>query len=439
MTDEGLSRRAFLEGAAVATLAAGLLSSRAGADEAADKAEAEKAKEQPPTPVNVGLIGAGVWGKEIARMLATIPNAQLKTVADSAASERRKVKDLAPAAEAVDDYKKILDDAAVTAVIVATPTYLHKQIVLDAIAAGKHVYCEAPLAVTTDDLTAICQAARGAKTIFQPGLQRHCHGLNKRVVSAMDTGTLGTLISIRSQSRKSVNWYRPAATPERTKERSWQIYRESSLGTVGELGIHQLDIINWLTCPNHPSGRPSPKLPKSVSGVGSRLARTDGDYEVPDTTFVSLEYPDSVYVQVESSIATSHGGNREEIVGAQGTIFLRDAGAKSMGYFFAEAGRPTEGWEPYAKRETVEDEIGIILRATPPGGFAIEKIEKGDFGVLDPLNYSLGSFLKRTVSGKPPLVGWVQAFEANVIAIKAAEAVASGKAYAFKREDFVLA
>jgi len=312
---------------------------------------------------------------------------------------------------------------------VATPTYLHKQIVLDAIAAGKHVYCEAPLAVTMDDLKAICGAAKAAKTVFQPGLQRHCHPLNKRVNNAMSAGSCKQLVSIESKSRQKVDWQLAGATPERAKERSWRIYSATSLGPVGELGIHQIDFCNWMAL-----GKPV-----AVRGMGTNQAHGDAGYEVPDTTFVTLEYPNQVLAFIESTIASSHGGNREEIVGIGGTILVRDAGEKSMGYLFKEAGTETEGWEPYAKRETIDDEIGIILRATPPGGFSIEKVEHGDFGVREPLYYALGSFLKRCCNGKAPLVDAKRAYWANVIAIRAAEAVAKGTRIPFQAEDFTLA
>ena len=231
---EQIPRRHFLEGAAAATLVAAALASGRRLS-AAEGEPVKEADELPMHEVKLGLIGAGMWGKEIARSLSHTPNITLKTVCDSAPTEKAKVEKVAPKAEFVEEYKKVLDDKAIQGVIIATPTYLHKQIVLDAIAAGKHVYCEAPLAVTMEDLVAICQAAREAQVVFQPGLQRRCHPLTKRVKSATVDGSIKQAVLLRSQARQRVNWMRAGATPERAKERSWQAYWETSLGPIGEL------------------------------------------------------------------------------------------------------------------------------------------------------------------------------------------------------------
>ena len=73
----------------------------------------------------------------------------------------------------------LLDRDDVQAVVVATPTHLHRAIAIDALEAGKHVYCEAPLAASIDDARAIPQAARGASTVFQTGLQGRSNPIYK--------------------------------------------------------------------------------------------------------------------------------------------------------------------------------------------------------------------------------------------------------------------
>ncbi|MBI5832036.1 MAG: Gfo/Idh/MocA family oxidoreductase [Armatimonadetes bacterium] len=428
---QDIPRRHFLEGAAAATLIAALAS---GSKLVA--AEGEPVKETDELPmheVKLGLIGAGMWGKEIARSLAKVTNATLKTVCDSAAVEKGKVAQVAPKADFVEDYRKVLDDKAIQGVIIATPTHLHKQIVLDAIAAGKHVYCEAPLAVSMDDLTAICRAARDAQVVFQPGLQRRCHPLSKRVKSATVDGSIRQAVLLRSQARMRVNWMRNAATPERAKERSWQAYADTSLGPIGELGIHQIDIANyWLG-----------SKPKSVTGFGAQTTWADSNWEVPDTSFATYSgFTGGARAVVESTVGSSHWGNAEELVGVDGTVLFRDNNEKTLGYLFKESGVASAGWEVYAKKADVLGELGIIMVATPPGGFSIERIESGHMGIMEPLHYALGSFAKRIDLNDPaqkPLVGWQKAFEANVIAIKSAAAIRDGKTVDFATDDFKLA
>src|SRR5205823_10521007 len=104
--------------------------------------------------------------------LATLPRAEIAGICDTyQATFSRCAKDAPNAAHAT-DYKAILDNKEIRAVIVATPTHLHKEIVLAALKAGKHVYCEAPLAHTVEDAREIALAAKAAKKlIFQSGLQ----------------------------------------------------------------------------------------------------------------------------------------------------------------------------------------------------------------------------------------------------------------------------
>src|SRR6185295_19305559 len=98
----------------------------------------------------------------------------------------------APKAIQTKDYKTILDNKDINAVIVATPTHLHKEIVLAALKAGKHVYCEAPLAHTIEDAREIALAAKAAKKqIFQAGLQMRSDPQRQFLLPFIRSGALG--------------------------------------------------------------------------------------------------------------------------------------------------------------------------------------------------------------------------------------------------------
>ena len=91
-------------------------------------------------PVSCGVIGCGVWGREILQTLATLPNAPVAAICETYQPFLNRAKESAPKAQTYLDYRKLLDDKSVEAVIVATPSHLHKEIVLAALQAGKHVY-----------------------------------------------------------------------------------------------------------------------------------------------------------------------------------------------------------------------------------------------------------------------------------------------------------
>src|SRR4051812_536744 len=124
-----------------------------------------------PSKVKVAVIGCNVWGREILNTLARLDKADVVAVCDHYESALRRAKEAAPKAEGYTDYTKVLENKDVQGVIVATPTHQHKEIVLAALKAGKHVYCEAPLANKIEDAREIARAARDAtKSYFQAGL-----------------------------------------------------------------------------------------------------------------------------------------------------------------------------------------------------------------------------------------------------------------------------
>src|SRR5207248_7909027 len=125
----------------------------------------------------------------------------------------------APKATQTKDYKTILENKEINAVIVATPTHLHKEIVLAALKAGKHVYCEAPLAHTIEDAREIALAAKAApqQVIFQCGLQVRCDPQRIFLLPFVRSGALGKMIMARAQWHKKSSWRSASASPEQEK------------------------------------------------------------------------------------------------------------------------------------------------------------------------------------------------------------------------------
>ena len=121
--------------------------------------------------VRCAVIGFGPWGREIATEIEDLPEMRLSAVCDTYAPMLRRARRSHPDADQHEDYRAVLEDPEIDAVMVATPTHQHRQVVIDALAAGKHVYCEAPMAHSTEDARAIGEAANKASDqIFQVGL-----------------------------------------------------------------------------------------------------------------------------------------------------------------------------------------------------------------------------------------------------------------------------
>jgi predicted dehydrogenase len=128
-------------------------------------------KNESPPPVSIGVIGCGVWGRGLLKTLATIPNSPVVAVSDTYPAYLRRGLRGAPKAKGYPSHTELLADENVQAVVIATPTHQHREVVQAVLEAGKHVYCETPMAHTIDDARAIAKAVEAApKLNFQVGL-----------------------------------------------------------------------------------------------------------------------------------------------------------------------------------------------------------------------------------------------------------------------------
>src|SRR3984957_1511760 len=257
---------------------------------------------EPPAPVSCGVIGCGVWGREILKTLAVLPNAPVVAICDTYGPWLNRAKnEAAPKAETYKDYKELLANKTVECVIIATPTPTHKEIVLAALEAGKHVYCEAPLGGTIEDARAIAQAAKAAvKVNFQAGLQNRSDPNRNYVRGFIRSGALGKNVMLRSQWHKKDSWRRTAPSPEREQALNWRLKKSTSTGLVGEVGIHQLDIMNWYTG----------ELPLAATGFGGILNWNDGR-EVADTVQSVIQYDDGVNYTFDATLASNFDSDYE--------------------------------------------------------------------------------------------------------------------------------
>ncbi len=423
MTDSGIDRRDFLKGAA-ATMA--LLITAEGLS-SAQAAAAEGAAAAPAGPaVKVGVIGLGAWGKEIVTTLAKMPGFQVTAICDTYEAFLNRAAKIATNAKTFSDYKQLLASPDVEAVVVATPTHLHKEIVLAAIQADKHVYCEAPIASSIDDAKAIALAGQGSKRIFQVGLQGRTNPLYEHITKFVKSGCMGTVAAAHAQCNKRQSWRKMAPNPEREKEMNWRLSKDTSAGLVGELGVHNIDLVNWYLA----------ALPVSVIGFGAIAGWNDGR-DVPDTVQCVIEYPKNVRLVFSATCVSGFGGDYTLMQGDQSSLMLRD----KRGWMVKEADSALIGWEPYAKKEQVFEETGICMIASAskilaegkePGKEASSELTE------EPLEVALRAFAASVRAGSKPAAGALEGYQAAVMTIKANEAILSGSKIAYTPDMFEL-
>ena len=423
MTDSGIDRRDFLRGAA-ATVALLMTAEGLGLS---DVAAAEAADAPIPGPaVKLGVIGLGQWGKEIVTALSTMPSAQITAICDTYEAFVNRAAKIAPNAKTFADYKQLLASPDVEAVIIATPSHLHKEIALAAIVADKHVYCEAPLASSIDEAKAIAVAGQGSKKIFQAGLQGRSNPLYEHVSKFVKSGCLGNVAEAHAQCNKKQSWKKMAPTPEREKEMNWRLSKQTSSGLVGELGIHSLDLANWYLN----------ALPAAVTGFGSLVNWTDGR-DVPDTVQCVIDYPNGIRMVFSSTIVNSFSGDYALFQGSDSSMMLRD----TRGWMIKEADSALIGWEVYARKEQVYDETGICMVANATKILKEGKDPGKDAPIepaQNPLYIALESFTKSVRDGSKPAAGVLEAYQAAVTAIKANDAILSGSKIAYTPDMFEL-
>jgi predicted dehydrogenase len=369
--------------------------------------------------VPVAVIGVGKQGRAILTELQKIEGARVAAICDSDQGRLTAGLRRTSGAEGFADYRQLLDKKKeVQAIVIATPTHLHKDIALAATQAGRHVYCEAPLASTIEDCRAIADGVRaggGSSNVFAVGLQGRSNPIYTLARSFFRSDSVRELISMRAQNSQKNSWRVPASGEAQEKAFNWHLDPEVSIGMAGELGTHQFDVFHFYL------GR----YPTSVRGGGSIRLYNDGR-KLADTIFLEFRFADGAELSYQATLASSFEGRYEVFQGSNATIKL----AWSHGWMFKEADAPTQGWEVYANRQQFHNDEGITLIADATKLASQGKLKEG-VGLPNPsLYYTLADFFKAIAEKKAPACGADEGMRATIVGIKANEAVLKGETVA---------
>ncbi len=296
---------------------------------------------QPFSPnerIQVGFVGCGARAHELIRhLLDAQGGAEIVGVADAYKGRvERAIERTGGKARAYPDYKAILADKSIDAVVIASPDHWHHRMVLDAIAAGKDVYCEKPLTYRSAEGVEIVQAAKKAGRIVQVGSQGVSSTTQQKAREWIQAGRLGKITLIRAAynrntasgawiypippdaSQSTVNWEQflgPA--PKRPFDLArffrWRCYEDYSGGIATDLFVHLCTTIHYLM---------DAKAPSRVLAMG-QLYRWKESRDVPDTLNAVLEYPEGFAVNLSSTFNNQLSGEGSfQILGTEGAISL---------------------------------------------------------------------------------------------------------------------
>src|SRR5262245_29609323 len=335
-----MNRRYFLQSAAV--LAAVKRSIHAASDR-----------------VNVAIIGVRGRGSSLAGSFLAVPNASVECLVDvdasvleSAASGIEKRTGKRP--KAVQDLRRVLDDKAIDAVVIATPDHWHAPATILACDAGKDVYVEKPCSHNIREGQLMVDAARRNKRIVQHGTQGRSRPSTRMAIEYAQSGKIGTVLMAKAwnvQRRREIGhkadspvpagvdydtWIGPASWMPFNENRfhyNWHWHWNFGTGDMGNDGAHQIDQARWAL---------GVDLPTEVSGMGRKIS-FDDDQQTPDTMVITFNYPKKV-LMFEMRLWTPYKlegvDNGIAIYGTDGMVQIGRWGAEGSGFkVFDNAGK----------------------------------------------------------------------------------------------------
>ena len=241
-----LMRRRFLQGVAAAA--------------AATSASAQE------DPLYFGMIGVGKRGNAHLRRFIKRSDIAVKAVCDIDPSARDTAQSTAQAdnPSSYSDYEELLSRSDIDAVLIATPCYLHAEMSAAALEAGKHVFCEKPLAISAGQVKLVLNAARKSKAVFQIGQQsRNAPHMQEVVAQIHEAGLIGKPLVIKAQRHGTPSkpgTRREGGSGPRRRFPGWYNDVKLSGDLIVENAVHNLDVCNWL----------AGSRPVSVYGHGKR-------------------------------------------------------------------------------------------------------------------------------------------------------------------------
>lgn len=440
-----MNRRRFLHSTAVAGAGLALSSSVLGA-----------ANSGSPGDINVAVIGAGVQGEMLL-------NTCLKMGSDSGIRFRavcdlwedlnltRCVKLLGRyghEANSYVDYRAMLEqEKQLDAVLIATPDFCHAEQAEACLQAGLHVYCETPMSNTIDGARRMVQAVRESGKLLQIGQQRRSNPRYRHCQSQLlkTAGLLGRLTAVNGRwhhpARSDRGWSRRRALDKATlakygyasmhQFKNWMWYRGLGSGPVVDLGVHQIDVINWFL-----GG-----APKTITARGGTYYYDPKTHQWYDTVMAILEYETSdgtVSVSYETLCTNGYGGHVEVFMGDQGTLELSESANRSGVYRDPEA----PDWRKWVRLGLL-NEPGEEAKA-PAGSASIDVAEtkppaKYDIPVVLEVPYHqphLANFFA-AVRGQEELnCSAEMAYPGTITALKINEAVAKKQTLELTPETF---
>ncbi|MBE7031332.1 MAG: Gfo/Idh/MocA family oxidoreductase [Ruminococcaceae bacterium] len=200
------------------------------------------------------------------------------------------------------DYKDILTNDEIDAVVVATPDHLHRDIVVDLLNAGKHVLCEKPMALCREDCVAMIRAAKANDRFLMVGQIVRKNPTFIRAKEIIDSGEIGELVCVESEYAHDYSGM----------QSGWRRDPDHPRHIITGGGCHAVDMLRWI------AGNPT----EVFAYANHKVLK---DFPVPDSTVAVVKFPNDVIGRVYCSMSAKRLATmRSVFYGTEGTLIVDD-------------------------------------------------------------------------------------------------------------------
>jgi predicted dehydrogenase len=315
MSGDNVSRREFV-GIGAAVAGASLLGEPllATAAVTSPRAKAASARAAASDRVRFGIIGIGMQGSGLLGTAIQLPDVECVAACDLYDGRHVLAREIVrPDLPVTRRYQELLDNKDIDCLIAAVPDHWHRQVVIDAVSAGKDIYCEKPMSHTADDGVAMLDAAKKSGRIVQIGSQRVSSQVCAKAKELIAQGKIGDLMLVEGwlgRNDPTGAWQYPpppdlslqnldwdtwqGRVPKRPLDPKifarWRCWKEYGTGVAGDLLVHLVSGMNYMLGMNRP--------PTQAMSVGGIRRWPDGR-NMPDVHAVSYYYGDlPVYLRL---------------------------------------------------------------------------------------------------------------------------------------------
>ena len=297
--------------------------------------------------IRIGVIGTGGRARGLMNLLKRLPGNEMVAVCDVYEPRLLQAAEIAGASAAkISDYRRILDDRQIDAVVIGAPDHWHKTITLDAVAAGKDVYVEKPISHTIAEGEEMVKVVEASKQIVQTGTQQRSWDhwvLGKQII---DSGRLGQITFVQtywyqhatagnyaSVAMDKLDWKRGSARLRIDRSSpnasfSWRHFWDYGGGCITDLMTHWIDVVHWYM---------DVEAPFSAAATGRNYNLKT--WEAPDTVTATIEFPKNFMAAYLGTYVSKVDDGGLEFRGDRGTLkidrarlaFYRDDAAYAAG------------------------------------------------------------------------------------------------------------